>query len=160
MIFLPDFFAEVKKLEQEMKDLLDRTHTGTDGMGTAPYTSLVPPVDIMERDGTLEVVLDVPGIQPSDITIQFGGGVLVVTGRKPAPDYVENASNFVCLERNFGTFRRKIYVQRPVDLDQTRATLENGILTIRLATRPERRGGLKHIPIETGKASSADEEKE
>jgi len=158
VIFLPDFFAEVRKIEQEMRDLLERVHHGAEAVGSMPYANLVPPVDIMERGNTLEIVLDVPGINGEDLTIQFGGGVLVVTGRKPAPEYVNSASNFVCMERNFGTFRRKIYVQRPVDMTQSRAVLENGILTITLRTQPERRGSLRQIPIKTVSTKATSEE--
>ena len=147
MIFLPDFFAEVKKIEQEMKDLLDRVHRGEETLGASPYMNLVPPVDIMEQAGTLEIVMDVPGMTIDDLQIQFTGGFLIITGRKPTPDYAESATNFVCMERNFGAFRRKIYIQRPVELDETRAELDNGILTITLVTRAERRGAPRQIPI-------------
>jgi len=52
MIFLPDFFAEIRKIELEMKDLVDRTRNAGYGNG-ASYANPVPPLDIYEKDGFL-----------------------------------------------------------------------------------------------------------
>lgn len=150
MIFLPDFYAEIKKIEQEMQDLLDRIHQGKEGMEPGAYGSLTPPVDIFEQDDRLTIIMDVPGMTAADIHIQFSNGFLVITGRKTAPPYHRDPTSFVCMERSFGTFRRKVYIQRPVDLDKTRAVLQNGILTVSLATRTERRGSPYRIPVEDG----------
>ncbi len=148
MIFLPDFYAEIKKIEQEMQDLLDRIHQGKEGLEPGAYGNLTPPVDIFEQDDRLSIIIDVPGMKAEDIHIQFSNGFLVVTGRKSAPPYHSDPTSFVCMERSFGTFRRKVYIQQPVELDKARATLNNGILTVTLVTRTERRGAPYLIPVE------------
>ncbi len=146
MIFLPDFFAEIRKIELEMKDLVQRARGAGYGTG-ASYSNLVPPLDIYEKDGYLVVVMDVPGVEPENLKVQFSHGFLIIAGRKKAPKY-EKQRNFVCLERNFGTFSRKVYIQHPLDFSDVRGELREGIVTIRLKLRNERRGGPLSIPVE------------
>jgi HSP20 family protein len=157
MIFLPDFFAEIRKIELEMKDLVDRTQHASYGNGTS-YANPVPPLDIYEKDGFLVVVMDVPGVEPENLKVQFNQGFLIIAGRKEAPKY-EKKQKFVCLERNFGTFRRKIYIQRPLDFSDVEGELREGILTIRLKLRTERRGGPISVPIEVTESEEIEFEK-
>ena len=84
MIFLPDFFAEVKKLEQEMKDLLDRAHPGAEGVGAAPYTNLVP------LDETIDAVLAVGRAMPPELRCTSQGGLAVTpSARALKPDRLD-----------------------------------------------------------------------
>jgi len=158
MIFLPDFFAEVRKLEQEMQDLIQRVQQGESDPGGVPYPPLVPPVDIIEQGDTLIILLDVPGISRDNLNIQYADGCLTITGRKPMPSAHREPVNFVCMERRFGTFRRRIYVRRPVAFEESSARLDNGILRIELKTRPERRGVPLSIPIATNSDDDANKE--
>ncbi len=145
MIFLPDFFAEIRKIELEMKDLVQHARGAGFGSGQA-YAGITPPLDIYEKDGFLVVVMDVPGVEPKNLKVQFNHGFLIISGRKDAPRY-EDKRKFVCLERSFGTFTRKIYIQRPLDFSEVTGELEAGILTIRMKLRNERRGGPIPIPV-------------
>ncbi|RLE18522.1 MAG: hypothetical protein DRJ08_00695 [Acidobacteria bacterium] len=157
MIFLPDFFAEIRKIELEMKDLVQRA--GNAGYGAEnSYVKLVPPLDIYEKDGYLVVVMDVPGVEPEDLKVQFSNGFLIIAGRKEAPKY-ERKRNFVCLERNFGTFSRKIYIQRPLDFSDVRGELREGILTIWLRLRNERRGSSIPVPVKVIESEEVEFEK-
>ena len=157
MIFLPDFFAEIRKIELEMKDLVQRARGA--GYGTeASYSNLVPALDIYEKDGFLVVVMDVPGVEPENLKVQFSQGFLIIAGRKEAPKY-EKKRNFVCLERNFGTFSRKVYIQRPLDFSDVSGELREGILTIRLRLRNERRGNPISVPVEAIESEEVEFEK-
>ncbi|NOY24209.1 MAG: Hsp20/alpha crystallin family protein [Acidobacteria bacterium] len=157
MIFLPDFFAEMRKIESEMKDLVHRARSASYG-NEASYANLVPPLDIYEKDGYLVVVMDVPGVEPENLKVRFSHGFLIIAGRKEAPKY-EKKRNFVCLERNFGTFTRKIYIQRPLDFSDVQGELREGILTIRLKMRNERRGGSISVPVEVIESEEIEFEK-
>jgi len=102
--------------------------------------------------------MDVPGVEPENLKVQFNQGFLIIAGRKEAPKY-EKKRNFVCLERNFGTFRRKIYIQRPLDFSEVEGELREGILTIRLKLRTESRGGPISVPIEVAESEEIEFEK-
>ncbi len=157
MIFLPDFFAEIRKIELEMKDLVERTRNA-DPVSVASYTNPVPPLDIYEKEGYIVVVMDVPGVDPENLKVQFNHGFLIIAGRKEAPKY-EMKRNFVCLERNFGTFKRKIYIQRPLDFSNAGGELKDGILTIRLKLRTERRGAPVSVPVNVIESEEVEFEK-
>ena len=154
MIFLPDFFAEIRKIELDMKDLVQRAQGAGYGAGSS-YANLVPPLDIYERNGYLVVVMDVPGIPAENLEVGFSHGFLIVGGRKEPPIY-EEKHNFVCLERNFGTFQRKVAIQRPLDFSDIHGELQDGTLTIWLKLRDERRGGPISIPIEEKESESVE----
>lgn len=157
MIFLPDFFAEIRKIEHEMTDLLQKA-LGPNDTGLS-YAGLAPPIDIYERDDFLIIVMDVPGIPMENLKIQIYRGFLVITGRKDAPNY-HDQKNFVCLERSFGTFHRKIYIQRSVDFSDIHADLKEGILTVRIRIKGEQETAPLSIPIEVEEEKTAIEEGE
>jgi HSP20 family protein len=107
-----------------------------------------PPLDIIETDGGIEAVLDVPGISRSSIEIIFSRNVLLVTGQKlPAVcEHVDAA--FHIAERSFGRFARAISVDGAFDAGHATATLVDGELRICLPRQAERRGAEIRIPIQ------------
>ena len=72
------------------------------------------------------------------------GSQLVAAGRQ-RPDVVN--ARYLCVERNYGTFRREIVIGIPIDYKQAKAELRNGLMKIHLPKVPER-GGQDQIPIE------------
>ncbi|HYK88246.1 MAG TPA: Hsp20/alpha crystallin family protein, partial [Acidobacteriota bacterium] len=57
---------------------------------------------------------------------------------------------YYCLERRYGRFDRSIPIHWVVDARAARASLERGVLTVKLPKLEDRRGQLVKIPI-TGK---------
>ena len=93
--------------------------------------SWVPYVDISERGEDLLVEVELPGVDESGITILLFSSRIEVKGIKKE-NLPSSPFKFLRLEREYGTFRRFIFLPSAVDPDNARATLENGVLTIKL----------------------------
>ncbi len=103
----------------------------------------IPYIDISERDGEVVVAVELPGISQKDITLLLHPNRIEVKGFKK-----ENLQNkrikFLRLEREYGTFHRSIFLPCSVVMEEAKATLENGILTIVLR-KPRQRKQKKYV---------------
>jgi HSP20 family protein len=105
-----------------------------------------PSLDVLETDTTIQVVVDVAGVPQEALRVLFRAGVLLVAGEKaPAPSTGDQTFHLV--EREFGRFARAVRLTGAFDLQNSRATLEAGELTIVLPKMADRRGQGHRIPV-------------
>lgn len=93
--------------------------------------SWVPCVDVTERGNDLFIEAEVPGVEEKDILILLYPSRLEIKGFKKE-SLPEAGFKFHRLEREYGHFRRFVFLPCTVRLDRARASLENGVLTIQL----------------------------
>ena len=106
-----------------------------------------PPLDIVETDTALEILLDLPGVAASDVEVVFADSVLLVSGQK-LPGVCEHAdAAFHMAERAFGRFARAIRVEGAYDAGRASATLAAGELRVVVPRIEERRGAQIRIPV-------------
>lgn len=105
-----------------------------------------PPLDVLETDEAVEIVMDASGVPADAIRVLFRGGVVIVAGEK-APPPGEEGRAFHLVEREFGRFARAVRLSGAYDVAAGRARLRDGELTIVLPKVPERRGRAHRIPI-------------
>ncbi len=92
-----------------------------------------PPVDILEKDGTLFLRIELAGMSEKDINLKLEGNVLTVKGERKS----EEGCTYRLTERNLGTFSRSFTLPDSADTDHLDANYKNGILTISVPQRPE-----------------------
>ncbi len=130
---------EVNQLFERLS-LLDRTDRPAQGEWS-------PSVDVYESRGRLVVIAEVPGLTPDSLKIVCRERELVISGerraRKPGA-----GQNFLCLERQSGRFERTIALDGAVDLRESTARFQGGVLIVTLPRLKERRGRETVIPIE------------
>ena len=69
-----------------------------------------PPVDIVETDRELSIVVALPGVRPADMVVLVEGGMLVVRGARALPSIPDGAA-IHRLEIPHGHFERRIVLQ-------------------------------------------------
>jgi HSP20 family protein len=91
--------------------------------------SWVPHVDISEKPGEIIVKVELPGVLEKDITILLHSNRVEIKGikRERQP---HRGIEYHRLEREYGTFRRFVFLPSAVNPERSRALIENGILTI------------------------------
>ena len=105
-----------------------------------------PPLDVLETDSAIEVVVDICGVTPDALRVLFRAGVLLIVGEKaPVPTGTEQSYHLV--EREFGRFARAVRVTGAFDVTHARAVLANGELRILLPKVKERRGMGHHVLV-------------
>jgi len=91
----------------------------------------VPYVDIAEQNNYIRVEIELPGVDRDDISILLHSSRLEVKGFKKELRE-ESPVRYVRLEREYGNFRRIIFLPNAVVPEKAHASLENGILTLLL----------------------------
>jgi HSP20 family protein len=106
-----------------------------------------PPLDVIETDEAVEIIIDVCGIAPDAIRVLFRDDVLIVAGEKAPPPANQNQA-FHLVEREFGRFARAVRLKGAFDVTAGRADIAAGELTIVLPKRTDRRGRAHVIRVD------------
>ena len=72
-------FPEAAELADEVRRLFEDLQQAHDA---APGGLHAPPMDVVEREEFLEVVLDLAGVSPEDVRVLFKNNTLVIAGCK------------------------------------------------------------------------------
>jgi HSP20 family protein len=88
----------------------------------------VPPADLCELDDRYVLSIELPGLQRSDVTLDFRDGMLLLRGQRPGQTCCPE--RYQQLERGQGQFRRTFRFAHPVAGDRITADLVNGVLTV------------------------------
>ena len=89
-----------------------------------------PSVDVIEREGSFELTLDLPGIKKEDLTITVKEGTLSLSGERIRPEQNENQELYRNYERPYGQFERSFKLPDHVDGEKIKASFADGVLTV------------------------------
>jgi HSP20 family protein len=140
---------EVALLREEIARLFDRIG-GFEQPPRAPAAEWSPSVDVFECEGTLHVVVEVPGLPADALSVSYRDGHLTITGERRERK-VAGTLGFLCMERPHGRFRRSVFLDLPVDVRGAEAHLGNGLLEVLIPRLKERRGRETEIAIKREK---------
>ena len=107
-----------------------------------------PTIDVYETDDTLEIAVDLPGIDPAGIRMLVKGDSILIAGEKSARR-ARGESSFHLVERGYGRFARVVRLARPCDTAKARATLVDGELRVSIPKIADQRGRAIPISIST-----------
>lgn len=105
-----------------------------------------PPLDVFETDETVEMTVDLPGVDPAAVRVLAKGDAVLVVGEKAARRGRADSS-FHLVERGFGRFARAVRLGRACDASRAHATLRQGQLHITIPKIADRRGRTIAVPI-------------
>jgi len=98
-----------------------------------------PPIDVYETDASLEISVDLPGVDPGSVRVVVKGSGVLIAGDK-APRRGRGDSSFHLVERGFGRFARTVRFTTACDTANAKAVLEKGELRISVPKIADRRG--------------------
>ena len=124
----------LESIREEMQDLISRTFGEEADLWSAER--ITPSLDLSESENTLEVRMDIPGMEANDIDIQVNANVLTVSGERKE-EREEKGKTYHRVERRVGAFSRSVTLPCPVKEDAVDAQYKNGILTIKLPKTEE-----------------------
>lgn len=132
----------VAALRSDMNRLFDRFTSGSFpslphlfGPGTSEGAILL---DIDVRDSGKEIIIEteLPGVEEEDLSVSILNGTLTIKGEKKF-EHDEEKENYQRMERYYGSFQRSMSLPDSIDDEKIEAKLDRGVLTVRLAKRPE-----------------------
>ncbi|MDP6556838.1 MAG: Hsp20/alpha crystallin family protein [Pirellulaceae bacterium] len=121
------FTGMFDQMEREMRDLMEG-FTGTDG-GELTTMNFVPSIDLVERENEFEVTVDLPGLKPKQVTVEFKDGALWITGERKE-EKEEKDKTYHRIERSYGEFRRVLPLSSAVKDDEIEAKFTDGVLKV------------------------------
>ena len=95
--------------------------------------ALTPRVDVLEQTDRLVLFVDLPGVKPQDVDLNFEKGELTVRARRDLPKRPGR-----CLAEQFeaAEYYRSFLLSQDVAADQISAELKNGVLRVDLPRSP------------------------
>jgi len=91
--------------------------------------SWVPCVDLSEKQDDITIAVELPGVAKKDINILLHSNRIEISGLKKE-NLPQSKIKYHRLEREYGTFRRYIFLPSLVIPEKAKASLENGILCV------------------------------
>ena len=134
---MPDLAEEVRRIFNELGRRFDAEPLAGE---------CSPAIDVYERDDSIEIVVDVPGVDASALRVLAKGDLILIVGEKSITRPRAELS-FHLVERDFGRFARTVRLTRACDTRLARALLVDGELHLSLPKVAERRGRVVPIPI-------------
>jgi HSP20 family protein len=101
-----------------------------------PNRPWMPRVDVFDREGSLVVRAELPGMQSENIDVTVENSELVVSGSRSF-ESTEDDSGYHRREIAYGSFQRAVYLPDEFDADKITAQYREGILEITVPRRPE-----------------------
>ena len=95
----------------------------------------MPTTDIFETEHALTVVLEMPGVDKSNVDVSVEDGVLTIEGRLDFSKY--EGMQPVYTEYNIGHYRRSFSLSNKIDQSKISAEMKDGVLTITLPKAEE-----------------------
>jgi HSP20 family protein len=97
---------------------------------TIPARVFVPTADIYETHDALTVILEMPGVEKSNVTVQVEDGLLHVEGRLDLAKY--QGLQPLYTEYNIGHYSRSFQLSSKIDQTKIAAALNDGVLSLTL----------------------------
>lgn len=88
-------------------------------------------VDVYETDREVVVQSAIAGVTSDELDIALEQDILVIKGNRKNPVKDED-KNYFMKECYFGPFEKEIILPKEVDISQIKASMDNGLLTIKL----------------------------
>jgi HSP20 family protein len=151
-----DPFRELSTLQNRMSRLFEEQQYGSGREDSLTAGAFVPPVDVYEDEHSIQLKLEVPGIDQKDLDVKVENNVLTVSGERKF-EKEEKEENFRRVERRYGSFARTFTLPNSVNPEDVSADYNNGVLKIRLGKRAEAKP--KQIKVNIGEGSKVLEAK-
>ena len=140
-------FHEFSTLQDRMNRLFRESYGPEGREESLSNTSFAPPVDVYEDEHSVNLKIEVPGVDERDLDVRIGNNVLTVHGeRKFEKD--EKEENYRRVERQYGSFTRTFTLPSTVETENISANYDKGVLKIKLAKKAEAKP--KQIKVNIG----------
>jgi HSP20 family protein len=97
---------------------------------TIPARIFMPATDIYEAEDALTVILEMPGVEKSNVSIPVEDGALNVEGRLDLAKY--RGLQPLYTEYNIGHYSRSFRLSSKIDQSKIAAEMKEGVLSLKL----------------------------
>jgi len=131
---LQKFFSPFEEMERMYNDIFAQRFFAPSWMPRIKFpelTDVSASVDMFEEGNDLVVKAEIPGMKKEDVSIDFAGDVLTISGEKKSEEKTER-KDYYRVERSFGSFSRKLHLPVEIQVEKAKASFKDGVLEIRM----------------------------
>lgn len=88
-------------------------------------------VDVYQTDDEIVIKSTIAGVTADDLDISITNDMVTIKGSRGSEEKIKQ-SDYYYQELYWGTFSRSIILPEEIDADNAKASMKNGVLTIRL----------------------------
>ncbi|MDO8591848.1 MAG: Hsp20/alpha crystallin family protein [bacterium] len=88
-------------------------------------------VDVYQTDDEIIIKSTIAGVTADDIDVSITNEMVTIKGRREHEEKIK-ASDYYYQELYWGSFSRSIILPEEIDADSAKASMKNGVLTLRL----------------------------
>ncbi|WP_102819207.1 Hsp20/alpha crystallin family protein [Mesotoga sp. Brook.08.YT.4.2.5.1] len=125
-----DVFRPFEEIQREMDRLFNEAFRGLNDQ-SKEAGMFSPEVDIYEKDNSVFIEMDIPGIKKDELEIKVEDDVLSIKGEKKL-EREEKERDYHRYERYSGAFQRIFRLPEYVKSDDVKAKYEDGVLKLEL----------------------------
>jgi HSP20 family protein len=106
-----------------------------------------PQADCFRTDEppALNVVVELPGVDPSSVDVVVSGQSLTISGDRPRP--AAAGAHYLAMEIEYGAFKRTVELGVDIDPTSVTATYDKGMLKVVLPVAPKAPEGKVNIEV-------------
>jgi HSP20 family protein len=139
-------FSMMRRLSEEM----DRAFSSSFGLarGFGDWGAWSPPVEVRERNGSLEIVAELPGMTKDDVKVECTDQGITIEGEKKR-EVEKDEGGVHRSERSYGHFYRMIPLPEGAKSEEAKAEFKDGVLQVRVPLAEQTKSKRRQIPIGT-----------
>ncbi len=142
----PDRF--LKSVNDEISSILSRNMEGLFPDYSFPdEEKLAMPVELKEKDNEYTVKAELPGVKKEDLDIDIDKNYITINAKKEE-EKEENEKAYKKTEFSYGEFSRTVYFPQEIDVENTKAKLEHGVLKIDAPKLAKEKDNKKKLTID------------
>ncbi|HBQ96823.1 MAG: Hsp20/alpha crystallin family protein [Firmicutes bacterium] len=118
------------QLHNDVNEVFDRVFRGWGFPSAIDARSVWEPnLDVDEDDRHYYLHMDMPGVDTQDVSVEVDNGAIIISGEKRDEREKKGRRSYTS-ERYYGRFYREITLPLDADLEQLKAELKKGVLTV------------------------------
>lgn len=130
--FSPRFPGLFREFDEFFKDFAPAVYADV----AARDASLSPAADVIEHERSIEIRMDLPGVDPEKIDVKLDGNMLTISAERKN-ERKEDDKGWIRQERTWGTYTRSFSLPSTLDGTKPDATYRHGVLAVTLPKKEE-----------------------
>ena len=132
-----DPVRDMLSMTERMSRLFDELGQRPVARGDEPTLGVwAPAVDVLEKDDSLQLRFELPGIDPKEVEVSIENGRLNIKGERHF-EQAEDGQTYHRIERAYGRFERTFTLPTVCDPERIEARAKDGVLTLSIPKREE-----------------------
>lgn len=144
-------FSLIRSMQDEINRVFAQAGSGNISGRGEEFGMWVPPVEVTQREGNLEISAELPGLSEKDVRVEIANDVLVIQGERKFEEE-KTQSGLHKTERRYGKFYRTMALPEGADAEKARAEFKDGVLRISIPVA----SNVRQIPVQAASEQGAE----